>query len=150
VTDLTQHWRLAFDNKFMGAWNLWDAKNSRYTTATLKIADIREESVTMQGGRKERATLCYLLKRDGSRGKAPLILTKKMGRAIATMYGPIPAGWIGKEITLYVEVGFKTKDGPADVLRIKNSRAGDSMKDAMRDEPLPEPPEMMGDDDAAP
>ena len=142
---LTQHWRSLFENKYLGAWNLWDAAKGSYRTTTVTIAQVTQERVTMQGGRQESALLCYF---QGKR--TPMILSKKMGRVIATMYGPVPAGWAGKAITLYVERGFKTKDGPADVLRVKNERAGDAMKAAMRggpeldEAPLPEP-EMFDD-----
>lgn len=84
MTDLTQHWRLAFENKFLGAWNLW--KDGRYSTATVTIDRITRETITMQGGRKEPATLVYF---KGKR--VPLILTKTMGKAIQAMHGPVPA-----------------------------------------------------------
>lgn len=149
-TELTQHWRSLFENKYLGAWNLWI--NGKYTTVTVTIESATRESVTMQGGRKQLELLLHF---KGKR--TPLILTKKMGKVIGMIYGPIPEGWIGKTITLYVEQGFKTKDGPADVLRIKNTRAGDSLKARLAPPPEddgppaepPEPPEQFGGDDDA-
>lgn len=149
MNDLTQHWRSSFDNKYLGAWNLWDAAKKTFRTVTVTIERAPLEQVTMQGGRKSQERLLYF---QGKR--TPLILTKKMGAIIARMFGPTPGDWIGKTITIYVERGFKTKDGPADVLRIKNERAGDAMKRQMGggadddDRPMPEPPEAFGDDDA--
>lgn len=140
MTALTSHWRQLFDNKYLGAWNLW--KGDGYTTTTVTIDRLSSELVTMQGGRKERALLAYFVGK-----KTPLIITKKMGKALARMHGPIPEGWRGKSITLYVEVGFKTADGPADVLRIKNAKAGQDLKDQLRDEP--EPAEQFGDEGPA-
>ena len=144
--ELTQHWRLAFDNKFLGAWNLW--KGDRYLTATVTIERVAHETVTMQGGRKEPGTLIYF---KGKR--VPMILTKTMGKVLQSMHGPVPKGWEGKSITLYVERGFKTRDGLADVLRIRNDRAGQGLKDKLRgapDDGPPEPPEQFGDDDNDP
>lgn len=149
TTPLTAHWRSLFDNKYLGSWNLY--VNGRYTTTTVTIERASRESVTMQGGRKSLELLIYFKGK-----KTPLILTKKMGRVIAMMYGPAIESWIGHPITLYVEQGFSTKDGPADVLRIKNTRAGDGLKRALarpvEDEgpPADEPdaPEQFGDSDA--
>lgn len=147
TTDLTAHWRNLFENKYLGAWNLWSAKRGAYVTASAKISRVVRETVVMQGGRKSLETLLHF---DGKH--TPLVLTKKMGRVLQMMYGPVPAGWEGKTITLYVERGFRTKDGPADVLRIRNDQAGASMKDQLRgasDEDAPASvvaPEAFADD----
>jgi hypothetical protein len=146
TTELTDHWRKSFDNLYLGSWNLW--VGGKYVTAKVTIERVAREMVTMQGGRKSQETLLYF------RGKrTPMILTKKMGRNLQSMYGPTPAQWLGKPITLYVECGFKTRDGPADVLRIRNDRAGDALKrqlgGAVDDEsppPAPETFEDAGDD----
>jgi hypothetical protein len=140
MTDLTQHWRLNFDNKYLGAWNLWVAKDRRYTTTTVTIERAPIETVVMQGGRKQRERLLYFVGK-----RTPLILTRKMGKVIERMYGPVPQDWIGKAITLYVEQGFRTKDGPADVLRVRNEKAGASLAQAIDEDRTPEPPEEFGD-----
>lgn len=143
MSDLTAHWRALYDNKYMGAWNLWITKANRYGTVTVVIESARYEEVIMQGGRKNKA---LLLRFRGKR--TPLIITKTMGKALERMHGPTPQAWIGKEITIWVEQGFKTKDGPADVLRIKNTRAGDGLKSQLRGEEPPaeaEEPEMFAD-----
>lgn len=139
TTELTSHWRSLYENKYLGAWNLWNATAKRYTTASVTIESARFESVTMQGGRTSKS---LLLRFKGKR--TPLIVTKTMGKVLEKMCGKTPAEWIGTEITLYVEQGFKTKDGPADVLRIRNTRAGDATKAALRGEsaePEPQEPE---------
>ena len=149
MTDLNQHWRLAFENKFVGAWNLWDAKKGAYRTATVKIAEIRDERVTMQGGRKENARLIFF------EGKSvPMIMSKTMGKALESMFGPVPAKWIGQTITLYVERGVRVRDGVADVLRIRNDKAGAGLKRALRGEAEPTeeeaphaPVEQFGEDE---
>lgn len=146
MADLTAHWRILFENKYMGSWNLWLPARNSYGTVTVIIESAALETVTMDKGRKSRA---MILRFKGKR--TPLILTKKMGKSIERMYGVVPQGWIGKEITLYVERGFKTSDGPADVLRIKNTRAGDSLKSHLRGEDpatpdVSEEPEMFADD----
>lgn len=142
-TDLTAHWRTLYDNKYLGAWNLWDAKSKRYSTVTVTIDSATYEEIVMMGGRRNRS---LLLRFKGKR--TPMIVTKTMGKALEKMCGHTPAQWIGATITLYVEQGFKTKDGPADVLRIRNSRAADSLKSQLRGEELEvmEEPENFGDD----
>lgn len=145
TSPLTEHWRNYFDNKYLGAWNLWSAQKSQYVTAKVTIERVVRESVVMQGGRTSTETLLRF------KGKqTPMILTKKMGRVLQTMYGPIPSAWEGKSITLYVERGFKTKDGPADVLRIRNEHAGAGMKEALREEAPAMPEEFASDADEGP
>lgn len=122
-TDLTQHWRLAFENNYLGAWNLWDKTRNAYRTASVKIAEMRDERIVMQGGRKELKRLVFF---EGKR--VPMVLTKTMGKVLEQMFGPIPQGWIGKSITIYVERGVRVQGGTGDVLRIKNDRAASGMK----------------------
>ena len=136
-TTLTAHWRSLFENKYLGAWNLF--VNGQYRTATVTIDRLSEERVTMQGGRSSMALLMHF------KGKqTPMIVTKTMGKAIERMHGKVTAGWIGKTITLYVEQGFKAKDGPADVLRIKNEKASQVIKEQLQEQSAP--PEEFFDD----
>ena len=139
MTPLTQHWRSLYDNAYLGAWNLW--KGDRYTTTTVTIESTTFEEVTMQRGRKSRS---LIMRFKGKR--TPLIITKTMGKVLQAMFGPVPEGWRGKTITLYVERDFRTQDGPADVLRIKNERAGQGLKDQLR-EADPGPPEEFGEEE---
>lgn len=138
MTDLTDHWRKAFDNKFLGAWNLF--RNGQYVTATVTIERITRETVTMQGGRRNQATLVHFAGK-----KTPMILTKTMGKVIQGMYGPSPKEWIGKSITLYVERGVRVQEGTGDVLRVRNEKAGRGLKEDMVAPPHDEgPPEEFG------
>ena len=142
TSPLTQHWRSLFENQYLGAWNLWDGTKKAYRTATVTIDRITRESVTMQGGRKSVETLIHF------RGKqTPMIATKKMARVLVQMFGPAAEDSVGKQITLYVDRGFKTKDGPADVLRIRNDAAGRSMKDELREAAPVVPEQFEGSDD---
>ena len=142
TSPLTQHWRSLFENQYLGAWVLWNAKTGGYVNANVTIERVTRETVTMQGGKKSQETLLHFVGK-----RTPLILTKKMGRVLQVMYGPVPAGWEGKAITLYVERGFKTKDGPADVMRIRNDAAGRSMKDELREAAPVVPEQFEGSDD---
>jgi hypothetical protein len=151
VSSLTAHWRTLFENKYLGAWNLF--VNGKYSTVTVTIDRAVQEQTVMEGGRKSLALLLYFAGK-----RTPMILTKKMGKAISAMHGPSPAGWVGKQITLYVDQGFPTRDGPADVLRIRNTQAGTGLRQRLQQKPPeddgapPEtPPDLEqfgGDDDA--
>lgn len=147
-TELTAHWRSLFENRYLGAWNLW--VKGRYTTVAVTIDRAVQEETTMEGGRKSLSLLLYFVGK-----RTPMIVSKKMGKVIAAAHGPAPAGWVGKQITLYVEQGFPTRDGPADVLRVKNERAGDRLKRQLRaappedDGPPAEPIEIEQFDDEA-
>jgi hypothetical protein len=148
---LTTHWRTLYENKYLGAWNLW--RDGKYTSVTITIDRVMQATTVMEGGRKTLNLLAYFVGK-----RTPLIVTKKMGKVISAMYGPVPATWPGKSITLYVEQGYPTRDGPADVLRIRNTNAGASLKRrlTMRDEDDGSPAEPVeiesfgGEDDAAP
>jgi hypothetical protein len=141
TTPLDAHWRSLYQNRFLGCWNLY--VNGRYVTARVTIERITREEVTMEGGRKTIETLLYF------RGKrTPLILTRKMGKVLANMYGVTMNGWLNQTITLYVEQGFRTREGKADVLRIRNDRAGEALKRQLAgedEERAAEPPEVFAD-----
>ncbi len=145
TSPLSVHWRSLYLNRFLGSWNLF--VNGRFVTARVEIERIVREQVTMEGGRKSEETLLYF------RGKrTPMILTRKQGKVLAGMYGPTMQSWIGKPITLYVEQGFKTREGLADVLRIKNDKAGDALKRQLAgdDERPAEPPETFAEEPREP
>ena len=151
MNELTGHWRASFDNKYLGAWNLWNAKTSSFTTVSVTIDRIYEEQVVRQGGQKSMATLISF---KGKR--TPMILTKTMGKAIQAMYGRSPGEWIGKEITLYVEVDVHVQGGVGDVLRIRNTAAGKGLRRRLAPQPVEDdgpveevvPVEQFGGDDA--
>jgi len=151
MNPLTQHWRSLYTNAYLGAWNLY--VQGRYMTVTVTIERAVQEQTVMEGGRKSLALLVYFAGK-----RTPLIVTKKMGKVIASMHGPRPMDWIGREITLYVEQGFLTRDGLADVLRVRNDKAGAGMRRALQrppedDGPPAEVPELetfAEEDDNAP
>ncbi len=123
MNELTGHWRASFDNKYLGAWNLWDAKAKAFRTVTVTVERIVQETLVKPGGKKEIGWVCYF------RGKrTPMILSKTMGRNLQSMYGRTMAEWIGKVITLYVEQDVRVQGGVGDVLRIKNTAAGKGLR----------------------
>jgi hypothetical protein len=148
---LVAHWRSLYENRYLGAWNLYT--RGRYVTANVIIERAVQEQTVMEGGRKSLSLLLYFAGK-----RTPMIVTKKMGKVIAAMYGPSPAEWIGKPITLYVEQGFPTRDGPSDVLRVRNDKAGASLTKQLRgqqreddESPAADPPALEAfDDDGEP
>lgn len=141
--DLNSHWRSAYENKYLGAWNLW--KDGQYKTATVTIERITEEVIVGEKGRKSPATLLHF---KGKR--TPMILTRKQGKVLDSMFGPVKAGWVGKEITLWVEQRVRVQEGVADVLRIKNNKAAAAMREAIEAPSYDGGPEDFGGDDFAP
>jgi hypothetical protein len=143
MNDLTQHWRSQFDNQYLGAWNLWDAKTGKFRTVTVVIERIEQAQTILQGGAKQMSWLAHF------RGKrTPMILSKTMGRTLQAMFGRTMADWIGKEITLWVETDVRVRGGTGDVLRIKNTAAGRGLMRRIAapppddDEPPAAPPEI--------
>jgi hypothetical protein len=122
MNELTGHWRASFDNKYLGAWNLWDEKTKAFRTVTVTIERIVQEQLVKPGGKKEIGWVCYF------RGKRTgMILSKTMGRVLQGMYGRTMSDWIGKEVTLWVEPDVRVQGGVGDVLRIKNTSAGKAL-----------------------
>jgi len=139
--DLTGHWRRFYDNKYLGAWDLWDSKTNRYREVRAKILRVTDDEVVGEGGRKSTPLQLHLA---GSKGPiaTPMILSRKNGTTLQTMLGRSPKGWEGKEITIYVRQNTQTGKGTGDVLTIRSTRATESMREAM----IPRGPAIPEDD----
>jgi len=122
--NLTQHWRATFENNYLGAWNLYNAKTGKFATVEVTIDSIKHDTIVKPGGKKEMGWLAYLRGKDGTVRRTPMILSKTMGRTLQGMFGRTMADWIGKTITLWVETDVRVQGGIGDVLRIKNTAAG--------------------------
>ena len=125
---LNQHWLSLYDKKFLHAGKLWDEKAQQYKSVTVTIDRFEQRpGVDMGDGKKSTVQLLHF------RGATvPLIVTPKMATVLVRMFGPTPKDAEGRQITLYVERGFKTTKGTGDVLRIKNEKAGRDLKDQIR------------------
>lgn len=132
MADLTSHWRKLYDNKYLGAWNLWSDPKGRYVEIRAKIARVSDDVVIGEMGRKSRPVQLHLLSRKGP-FPAPMIVSKTSGKTLEILFGPRPADWVGKEIVLFVEIKKKVQKGTGAVLAIKRDGGG-------RDEELPEQP----------
>jgi hypothetical protein len=142
MADLTSHWRKLYDNKYLGAWNLWSDAKGRYVEVRARIAKVSDELVIGQMGRKSRPVQLHLMSRKGP-FPAPMIVTKTTGKTLEILFGPRPADWVGKDITLGVVIDKKVKMGTGAVLTIK--------REAGRDEDIPEqppPPELDLEDES--
>ena len=141
-TDLTDHWRRTYENKYLGCWDLWSAKEQRYKTVTAKIARVTDEEVVQEGGRKSRPLVLYLA---GSKGpiRTPMIVSKVSGKTLEAMFGPKPADWVGKEVTLYANKK-RVRGGEAYVLTIRSTRGNDDLRQQLAEPP---PPPAFEDDD---
>lgn len=130
---LTGHWRQLYENKYLGAWDLFIG--GRYREVTVTIVDVRQERVVREGGQADPVFLLYLRgqKRDLP---APMIVSKTTGKTLQAMYGEIPAAWKGKSITLYAKQK-RTKEGQAYVLTVRNSRASDALREELRERAAP-------------
>jgi uncharacterized protein YukE len=129
--DLTQHWRRSFENKYLGAWDLWDASKSTYREVQATIARVTREEVI---GDKGRRSICTMLHLRGSKGPiaTPMIVSKTSGTTLERMFGPIPKGWEGKSIRLYVRTNQNVQRGTGSVLTIRSTRGNDSLREAMQ------------------
>lgn len=138
---LPRHWRKMFENKYLGAWNLFDDRTGKYRDATVTIESVQDEEIVGEGGRK---SVCRVLRFVGKR--TPMIMSRRNGKNIARVCGDDPNVWPGKTITLWAELR-KLKDGPAYVLAVRpNSTRADALKEELAKVETAEPPEPFGDD----
>lgn len=136
MTDLLNHWRKMYENKYLGCWDLCGG-DGRYREVTAQIRDIRWEMITGEGGRKERKLVMYL---QGSKGPipTPMILSKPNGKTLESMFGADPHKWIGKSITLYA-LDKRVQGGLAKVLTVRGTKAAKAMRDELDQQREPEP-----------
>ena len=131
MTDLTAHWRKAYQNLYLGSWDLYSEKQGRYLEATVRIDDVIQQEVIGEGGRK---TYPILLRCSG-RTKAlpaPYIVSKTSGKTLEIMFGPSPKGWVGQTITFYVRLDKKVRMGTGAVLVIRNTKGSKDMVEELR------------------
>ena len=147
MSDLLNHWRKMYENKYLGAWDLCN-KDGRYIEVQAQIRDIRWEEIVGEGGRKERKLVLYL---QGSKGPipAPLILSKPNGKTLEGMFGADPRKWIGKGITLYA-LDKKVKGQLAKVVTVRSGRASQAMREDLEQRQAPPRQPAFDDADATP
>lgn len=129
MSDLTSHWRKSYENKYLGAWDLYDGK--RYREVRARILKVTDEIVIGEGGRKSRPVQLHLAGRKGPI-ETPMIVSKTSGKTLEILFGPVPADWVGQEITLHVIQGKRVQKGTGNVLAIKCDKNA-------RGEDMPEP-----------
>lgn len=127
MSDLTGHWRKIYDNKYLGSWDLWSSKANRYVEVRARIDRVTDEEVIGEGGRRTKPLQLYL---SGQKGpiRTPMIVSKANGTALQLMFGPLLAGWVGKEITIYVRKSKRVLKGTGDVLTIRSTGASDRLR----------------------
>ncbi len=95
-------YRLLYDSEYLYAFHLQGKET------TVKIAKVTGGELVGEGGRKAKKPIVWF---EGK--EKPLALNKTNGRAIATLYGPDTAKWIGQLITIYpttTQFGGEQKD----------------------------------------
>lgn len=129
---LPRHWRLMYDNKWLGAWNLVDPKTGAYLQPIVTIASVTDEEVTGEGGKK---TMCRILRFVGK--KTPMILTRRQGKSLASVHGEDPNLWKGKQITLWAEQrNVRGEDCRVLAIKGKSARGENLKRQLTRPEPI--------------
>ena len=86
------HWRSLFNPNYFGCYCFEDSKD-----IVLTIKDIRIETVTGEGGKKEDCTVMYF-----EEDVKPLICNKTNCKIMAKLYkSPQIEDWIGRKVQLY-------------------------------------------------
>lgn len=96
-------YRSLYDRDYLGHFDLPEGRD-----VTVSISAVKGGELTAQGGRKSRKPIIFFEGKEKG-----LIINKTNGKAIANMYGPIIADWVGKRVTLYkaqTQMGGDTVD----------------------------------------
>lgn len=103
------HWKKLVDPRYIGAYALPDGND-----LTVTIQEVRRETVTMMGGKKEDHSIMYLV------GQKPMILNATNSKTIHKLYGPYIEHWAGQQITLFASTA-KMSGELVECLRIRPS-----------------------------
>ncbi len=125
-----------YENKFLGAWDLIDAKG-RYREIHFTIDRVERQQLTREGGDKEAKPVVYL-KLDGKPFRVPFVMSKRNIKSFRMTLGA-DEDWEGKPITIFVEdrKNFGVMS-PTLSVRSKSAR-GEDMKRQMASQPGPSP-----------
>jgi hypothetical protein len=136
TADLTQHWRREYENKYLGAWDLYDKTKERYVEVSARIDGVIQEEVIGEMGRKSYP---LQLKLSGRKGPihAPMIVSKTSGKTLEVMFGEKPSEWIGQTITLYVRKDKKVRKGTGAVLVIRNTKGSQDLREELQERRAP-------------
>lgn len=130
---LQQHWKAQYENKYLGAWTLFDSRTGQYREIAARIDRVAREEVIGEGGRKSYPLVLYLSGRKGP-VKTPMIVSKTSGKTLESMFGEKPSMWVGKPVALYAQKK-RVRGGVTWVLVIRNNTATERMKEAMQPPP---------------
>lgn len=103
------HWKKLVDPRYIGAYALPDGND-----LTVTIQEVRRETITMMGGKKEDHSIMYLV------GHKPMILNATNSKSIHKLYGPYIEHWAGQQITLFASTA-KMGGELVECLRIRPS-----------------------------
>lgn len=134
MSDVTNHWRRAYENKYLGAWDLWDGTKYREVQAVIERVSMDE--VIGEGGRRTTPIQLWLRGKKGQI-RTPMIVSKGNGTTLEVMYGPDPHGWIGKEITIYVKIAKRVQKGTGNVLTIRNKKGNADLMEEIQERSMP-------------
>lgn len=103
------HWKKLVDPRYIGAYALPDGND-----LTVTIQEVRRETITMMGGKKEDHSVMYLV------GQKPMILNATNSKSIHKLYGPYIEHWAGQRIALFASTA-KMGGELVECLRIRPS-----------------------------
>ena len=103
------HWKKLTNPLYLGAYDFQPGEER-----TLKITEVKRETITGPDGKKEECSVAHLA------NSKPIILnstnSKRITKALQT---PYIEDWAGKFITVYVETGVRAFGDIVDAIRIK-------------------------------
>jgi hypothetical protein len=91
-----------YKNKYLGEWDLWDAREGRHREITFVIDRIVLEDLIREGGEKDSKPVLYLKTKDGKPWHVPAVLTKRNAKTFRSTLEP-NEDWEGRTITFFVE-----------------------------------------------
>jgi len=89
--DHRDHWEILFDKQYL-RWFHLQGKDALVTIEKVE----KDVELTMRGGIKKKAGVVHFRGKD-----KPLVLNVTNAQQIASIHGPKPSQWPGKQIVLY-------------------------------------------------
>lgn len=104
-----EHWRDYFDSDHIGSWDLPKDRDTVMTIAKV----VRGVLEGQKGKKSSKAIITFV------RAKKTFAANVTNCKTIARLYGNAPAGWVGKQIALYVAEDVDSPQGPVDAVRVR-------------------------------
>lgn len=109
------HWKKMADPEYYGSHDLINPDGT-YREITVTITGVTRKEIIGNAGKKDTKNILLL------KEVKPIVLNNINQKAISRAVGsPFVERWVGKQVTIYVEVGVRAFGGVTDALRFRSN-----------------------------